>query len=40
MYEWKIKTLNELTNENKSIYMTNEIINTLNELVYKELSSL
>ena len=40
MYEWKTKTLNELTNENKSIYMTNEIINTLNELVYKELSSL
>lgn len=40
MYEWKNKTLNELTNENKSIYMTNEIISTLNELVYKELSSL
>lgn len=40
MYEWKNKILNELTNENKSIYMTNEIINTLNELVYKELSSL
>ena len=40
MYEWKIKTLKELTNENKSTYITNEIISTLNELVYKEISSL
>lgn len=40
MSEWKDKTLNELTTENKSIYLTDEIINELNELVYKELSNL
>ena len=40
MSEWKEKVLKELNNKNESIYITQEIIDTLNELVYKELSSL
>ena len=40
MLEWKKKVLKDFANENTSVYITNEIINTLNELVYKELSNL
>lgn len=40
MLEWKSKVLKDFANENTSVYITNEIINTLNELVYKELSNL
>ena len=40
MGKWKDKTLNELSNINKSRYISDDVINTLNELVYKELSSL
>lgn len=39
MSEWKEKVLKELNNKNESIYITQEIIDTLNELVYKELSN-
>ena len=39
MSEWKEKTLKELVSENKTIYHSKEIINELNELVYKELSN-
>ena len=34
------KVLEEFTNKNESIYITKELINTLNELVYKEVSNL
>ena len=40
MLEWKSKVLKDFASENTSVYITNEIINTLNELVYKELSNL
>lgn len=40
MGKWKDKTLNELSNINESRYISDDVINTLNELVYKELSSL
>ena len=40
MEKWKDKTLNELSNINESRYISDDVINTLNELVYKELSSL
>lgn len=40
MGKWKDKTLNELSNVNESRYISDDVINTLNELVYKELSSL
>lgn len=40
MVKWKDKTLNELSNVNESRYISDDVINTLNELVYKELSSL
>ena len=39
MSEWKEKVLREINNKNESIYITQEIIDTLNELVYKELSN-
>lgn len=39
MSEWKEKVLKEINNKNESIYITQEIIDTLNELVYKELSN-
>ena len=39
MSEWKEKVLKGLNNKNESIYITQEIIDTLNELVYKELSN-
>lgn len=40
MSKWKDKVLEEFTNKNESIYITKELINTLNELVYKEVSNL
>lgn len=40
MSKWKEKVLSTLNNNNTSVYITKEVINTLNELVYKELSSL
>lgn len=40
MNNWKLKELREFTNENKSIYITDQVINELNELVYKELGDL
>lgn len=40
MGKWKDKTLNELSNINESRYISDDVIDTLNELVYKELSSL
>ena len=40
MLEWKSKVLKDFASDNTSVYITNEIINTLNELVYKELSNL
>ena len=40
MSKWKDKELEEFTNKNESIYITKELINTLNELVYKEVSNL
>ena len=40
MGKWKDKTLNELSNINESRYISDDVINTLNDLVYKELSSL
>ena len=40
MSKWKDKVLEEYTNKNESIYITKELINTLNELVYKEVSNL
>jgi hypothetical protein len=40
MSKWKEKIINELNNNNECIYINKEIIDTLNELVYKELSNL
>ena len=40
MSKWKDKVLEAFTNKNESIYITKELINTLNELVYKEVSNL
>ena len=40
MLEWKNKVLEDFAKENTSVYITDEVVNTLNELVYKELSNL
>lgn len=40
MSEWKEKVIKNFTNECSCIYLIPEIINTLNELVYKEVSNL
>ena len=40
MSEWKEKVLKELNDKNECIYINQEIIDTLKELVYKELISL
>lgn len=40
MSNWKGKALSSLTFKNESIFITKEVIEKLNELVYKELSNL
>lgn len=36
LYRWKNKCINTFNNRNDSIYITDEVINNLNEMVYRE----
>lgn len=40
LIKWKNKSINNLSKNNTSKYITNEVINNLNEKVYKELTNL